>query len=211
MPDDIRITTTRQKEKTIPLGFGGLTASIGDHIGHFYQTREEWLDLLIPFLKTGLEEGDKCVYVMSREHNREEIQGTLEAQGMDPEKAISTGQLILGEGKETPEAMRDWLEEVIRGITGHFSVIRWGGDMTWSLNKMPTSEAVMVWESMCNIIDGPPAVFFCQYDLGQFLGNVVVDALKTHPLCIIGSGIHKNPFYVNPDVFLEELRNRGTI
>jgi hypothetical protein len=57
--------------------------------------------------------------------------------------------------------------------------------MQWSLTQMPTSERLMTWETMCNLIDGPPAVFLCQYDLTHFPGSVVIDALKTHPLCII--------------------------
>ncbi len=81
--------------------------------------------------------------------------------------------------------------------------------MTWSLSEMPTTETLMKWETECNVIDNPPALFFCQYDLTQFLGTVVLDALKTHPLCIIGSTIHQNPYYEDPEVFLEELRTRA--
>lgn len=80
--------------------------------------------------------------------------------------------------------------------------------MTWSLRQASTSEMLMVWETMCNTFENPPAVFLCQYDLAQFLGSVVIDALKTHPLCIIGSAIHQNPFYEQPEVFLEALRRR---
>ena len=64
---------------------------------------------------------------------------------------------------------------------------------------------------MCNVLNGPPAVFLCQYDLTQFHGNVVIDALKTHPLCIISNVIHWNPFYREPMVFLEELHHRQAI
>ncbi len=47
----------------VDLGFGDLSASIGDHIGHLYQTREEWRTLLVGFLAAGLQTPDnKCVY-----------------------------------------------------------------------------------------------------------------------------------------------------
>ncbi len=48
----------------IPLGFGNLYANTGDHIGHFYETREERKKSLVSFLATGLEAGDKCVYFL---------------------------------------------------------------------------------------------------------------------------------------------------
>ena len=44
----------------ISLGFGDLQASVGDHIGHFYQTFAECKEILIPFLCEGLKAGDKC-------------------------------------------------------------------------------------------------------------------------------------------------------
>ena len=60
--------------------------------------------------------------------------------------------------------------------------------MTWALKKLPTSETLMEWESHCNVVENPPAVFLCQYDLKVFLGTVVMDALRTHPVCILSLG-----------------------
>ena len=48
----------------------------------------------------------------------------------------------------------------------------------------------MVWESHCNTVEDAPAVFLCQYELSAFQGNVVMDALKTHPVCVINNAIH---------------------
>jgi hypothetical protein len=36
-----------------------------------------------------------------------------------------------------------------------------------------------------------------------------MDILRTHPMVIIGGLLQKNPFFVSPDVFLLELRERG--
>ena len=80
--------------------------------------------------------------------------------------------------------------------------------MTWSHRKMPTSETLMEWECACNVVENAPVVFLCHYELSQFLGNVVVDALKTHPLCIMGSAIHRNPYYETPKAFLDHIRQR---
>ena len=82
--------------------------------------------------------------------------------------------------------------------------------MTWSLPKLPSSHSLMEWETHCNTIDSVPAVFLCQYDLKQFMGSVVLDAFKTHPLCIVTNVIHQNPYFVEPGLFLEELRSRGS-
>jgi hypothetical protein len=38
--------------------------------------------------------------------------------------------------------------------------------------------------------------------------NVGVDALRVHPMVILGGTLQENPFYVPPDEFLRELRQR---
>lgn len=36
-----------------------------------------------------------------------------------------------------------------------------------------------------------------------------MDIMRTHPVVIIGGVLQENPFYVPPDQFLLELRERG--
>ncbi len=124
------------------------------------------------------------------------------------EDALASGQLTLAEGKGSPSEMEDALATCLAEIPGRYPLLRWGGDMTWSLKKLPTTEKLMEWETHCNVIENPPAVFLCQYDLKAFLGNVVMDALKTHPICVVGGMIHQNPYYEDPAIFLEELHRR---
>ncbi len=115
----------------------------------------------------------------------------------------------LTDGYNNTEEMRHLLARSIEEVPKSFSFLRWVGDMTWSCKKMATSETLMQWESACNIVPDAPAVFLCQYELSQFSGDVVIDALKTHPLTIIGSIIHQNPYYEDPEVFLDQIRNRA--
>ncbi len=193
----------------VDLGFGGLSASIGDHIGHLYQTREEWRTLLVGFLAAGLQTPDnKCVYFTNGGETRREIEDGLAATGVDVASMVASGQLVLGEASPTPEEMRDRLNRALAEVPERFRLVRWGGDMTWSLGKVATSEVLMEWETMCNVIEAPQAVFLCQYDLHRFVGSVIIDALRSHPLSIIGSTIHQNQYYQDPETFLTEIRSR---
>ena len=49
----------------------------------------------------------------------------------------------------------------------------------------------------------------CVYDLTRFRGDVIIDIMRTHPFCIVGGMLQHNPFYVEPDQFLAERRERG--
>src|ERR1700704_2534064 len=48
----------------------------------------------------------------------------------------------------------------------------------------------------------------CNYDLSKFSASVAMDIMRTHPLVIIGGLLRENPFFVPPEQFLEELRER---
>jgi hypothetical protein len=50
--------------------------------------------------------------------------------------------------------------------------------------------------------------FICTYHLGDFGGDAVIDIMRTHPLVIIGGILQQNPFFVPPDEFLSEFRQR---
>ena len=195
-------------EDRVPLGFGDLYASTGDHIGHFYETSEEGKNVLISFLKTGLEARQKCVCLTSVGPLRQELQEALTATGIDVKGALASGQLVLDEGKSEPKELQDMLGKALAEIPGRFPMLRWAGVMSWALKKMPTSEKLMEWETHCNTVENPPAVFLCQYELSSFRGTVVMDALKTHPTCVISNVIHQNPYYENPGLYLEGLRRR---
>ncbi len=58
--------------------------------------------------------------------------------------------------------------------------------------------------------DGPVNPVICTYDLTRFTGEIVVDVMRTHPMVIIGGILQENPFFVPPDEFLEQLRQRRT-
>lgn len=210
MSDTPQIRMTSPRGDRVALGFGNLHASPGDHIGHFYQTRKEWKEVIVPYLKAGLEAGEKCVYVIPSGPERQDLLEALTATGVNAEGALASGSLVLDEGHREPKALQDFLHRALSEIPGKFPFLRWGGDMTWSLKKLPTSESLMIWETHCNSVEDPLAVFLCQYELRGFAGSVVMDALRTHPLCLVSNVVHQNPFYEKPEVFLQDLRQRGT-
>jgi hypothetical protein len=53
-----------------------------------------------------------------------------------------------------------------------------------------------------------PAI--CNYNPSKFGATVAMDIMRTHPLVIIGGLLRKNPFFVPPHQFLEEMRERRT-
>jgi len=48
----------------------------------------------------------------------------------------------------------------------------------------------------------------CQYDARRFSGELIMDVLSVHPAMIVRGQLVKNPFNIEPDVFLKEYRER---
>ena len=51
----------------------------------------------------------------------------------------------------------------------------------------------------------------CTYDLSKFGSSVAMDIMRTHPAVIIGGVLQENPFFVPPDQFLLEIRERRSV
>jgi hypothetical protein len=49
----------------------------------------------------------------------------------------------------------------------------------------------------------------CMYDLNQVSAGIAFDVVRTHPAALIGGVLQENPFFVPPDVLLEEQRGRS--
>jgi len=51
----------------------------------------------------------------------------------------------------------------------------------------------------------------CAYDLLKFSASMIIDIMRTHPVVIIGGVLQENPFFVPPDQFLLEIRERRSV
>jgi hypothetical protein len=79
--------------------------------------------------------------------------------------------------------------------------------MEWALADLPGTENLMEYEIRVNyVIPKYEDTVICAYDLRKFGASAALDALRTHPLVIIGGLLQENPFYVSPDQLLSEIR-----
>ncbi len=94
-----------------------------------------------------------------------------------------------------------------------FPLTRLVGHMEWALEDWPGVDELLTYEACLNnmspIYKKNPLI--CVYDLAKFGGDIVVDILRTHPMVIIGGILQENPFFVPPDQFLIDLRERRAL
>jgi hypothetical protein len=82
--------------------------------------------------------------------------------------------------------------------------------MEWALENRVGVERLLEYEARVNYVwPRFKHAAVCTYDLAKFSGDVIIDIMRTHPLVIIGGILQENPFYVQPDEFLRQLRDRA--
>jgi hypothetical protein len=81
--------------------------------------------------------------------------------------------------------------------------------MDWAVDGGSHVEQLVEFESRVNQVwRGHDHAVICTYRLEWFGADTVIDILRTHPLVIIGGILQQNPFFIPPEQFLPELRER---
>jgi len=162
------------------------------------------MEVALGFLTTGVRSGHRCMYVIEDGGRRRRLQEALLAADVE----LDSDQIHFHGGLGEPDALRTLLSDFVAEAEESGAFVRWGGEMGWALQEMADDRALMEWESACNVVEDPPVVFLCQYEIGRFPGSTIFNALRTHPLCIVGGAIHRNPFFEDPEAVLQELDAR---
>ena len=53
-----------------------------------------------------------------------------------------------------------------------------------------------------------PHTACCHYDARKFDGATLMDVLSIHPVMIVRGQLVQNPYYVKPEIFMEEFKER---
>jgi hypothetical protein len=194
----------------IPPGIGNATVGVGDHIAHFYRGEAEMFGVLGPYVAQGITRGDKCAVISSPE-TADRLREWLASRGLDVAGALKAGQLIFHPGEATVADMQAMFERVEAEAldTGH-KFVRLIGDGGWALAGRTSTSEMLRWEALYDQLSRDWQILaLCQFDLTRFGGDVVMDALRSHPLTVVGQAVLRNPFYTRPEDLLQELERRG--
>jgi hypothetical protein len=142
----------------------------------------------------------------------------LAAAGIDAPTAQQSGQLelrtntevYLPDGRFDQDRMLEVFEQMASGSAGGgFPQSRICCRMDWAMEDRSHVDDVIEFESRVNDVWlRHDDTVICTYHLGQFGGDAVIDIMRTHPMVIVGGILQHNPFYVPPEEFLREFRQR---
>ena len=195
---------------SVALGINGLSIPPGTHICAFFRGVAERDEIMVPYLREGLREGNKCMCIID-----DEVDGVRTALGADTDPAAHANdhQLDICSSKETylrrgtfsTQEMLDFWDDSVGAALKEdgFPFVRSTGETTWTVKELPGLYDFLTYEAELNrFLPRYPQVILCLYDLDHFGGQILVDILKTHPKVLMGGTVLENLHYLEPDEFL---------
>lgn len=188
------------------------------HVCAFFNDLDEEHRVLLSFFKDGFDRGERATHIVEVE-KREDYLRRLAAGGINVREMMDTGQLevlpwtdmYVRDHRFDQDAMLASVEELIQsGTTAGYPRTRLvGHHMDWLFLDQPAVNNLLQYEARLNdVLSKYNAPVICNYDLSKISASVAMDIMRTHPLVIVGGLLRENPFFVPPDEFLLEIRER---
>ncbi len=203
---------------TPPIRFADTELAEWRHVCAFFNSRDEEYRVLMPFIRDGLERGEKAVHIVNAcDHENHRRRLTAAGIKVDQAERSSLFELrsdtdtYLLDGRFDADRMLEAFERMATdNAKAGFPLARIICHMEWAAAQTGTHlDALVEFESRVNDLwRRCEDAVICTYDLAKFSGETVIDIMRTHPMVIVGGILHRNPFFVPPEEFLVELRKR---
>ncbi|HXA42695.1 MAG TPA: MEDS domain-containing protein [Candidatus Solibacter sp.] len=164
----------------------GVLVQGGMHLATYYSTEEGRLRIAAPFLREGLSSGQPCFLIASGEVLDRYVEALEEGLTAELAEARRRGLFVTAPapGRTVEEALAFWNQSIWDALSHgtHPPVVRIVGDMACVKSSFATVQQMLVFERLVGaVIKSFPAVAVCQYDVREFDGASLLEAMKAHP------------------------------
>jgi len=219
-PSDYAREECTMNKRAAPISLAGSQLGNARHVCAFFNSDDEEYRVLLPFIKDGFTCGDKAIHMVNPTQHDDHLQ-RLAAVGIDTAAAERTGQFemrtntdaYLLDGRFDQHRMLQVFEQLASGNANHgFPLSRIVCRMDWAGDRRTHVDELIEFESRVNDLwTRHDDTVICSYHLNRFSGDTVIDIMRTHPVVIVGGILQQNPFYVPPEQFLRERRERRSL
>jgi PAS domain S-box-containing protein len=182
-----------------------------DHLALIYDNQEEQLDIIVPFLRMGLERGEKSIYIVD-DSTPDAVLNAMERHGIDVAAATLSGALAiitkhdayLKNGDFDPDWMIAFLVKAVEDAKREgFQAVRASGEMTWALGPSGDAHNRLI-DYECRLNKFFPQhnmSGICQYNRRRFRPETLMHVIHTHPRIVFRHEVCENPYYIPPEVY----------
>jgi len=165
----------------------------GTHFCQFYQSKEDLIEILVPYFKQGLENNEFCMWVTSEPLGAEDVKKALKEKVKNLDEYIKKGQIeILDYSQwytktgrfDADKVLEGWVKKEEQAIERGFDGLRLTGNTFW-LEK-ESWESFTNYEAIVNSVIGKHRMLaVCSYSLDKCQASEIVDVVSNHQFAII--------------------------
>lgn len=188
-----------------------------EHLCLFYDDPSDRSTSLIPYVLSGLEAGERVLYVAGHSvptdvrHALEEIAETAKEAGWHGGLAFWSSD-DLGTNARSQSVAAVCARMVSDALASGFTGVRLAIDMGWTVAAGVEAAFVRQWEynltAVCESTGN--LVVLCQYNTQELDPEIVQSSMRTHPAAILEGTIYPSPYYEGPELLDGETETDRT-
>ena len=165
----------------------------GTHFCQFYDTKEDLMEILVPYFKTGLENNEFCMWVTSQPLEVEEAKEALRKAVPDIDVYIEKGQLeiipyshwYVKDGTfDSDRVLNGWVEKLNKALANGYDGLRLTGNTFW-LEKEDWNDFVDYEKKVDRVIGNYQMIALCTYNLDRCNATEIIDVVINHQFALI--------------------------
>ena len=165
----------------------------GTHFCQFYKTKQDLIDILVPYFKAGLENNEFCMWITSEPLMVAEAQEAMREAVKDFDEYLRKGQIeiipydewyLLGGTFNDDRVLNGWVSKLEQALARGYSGLRLTGNTFWL--ERNHWQAFTEYEAKVNDVIGKYRMLaICTYCLDKCDGAAVIDVVKNHQFALI--------------------------
>lgn len=165
----------------------------GMHLCVFYQTKEDLIDILVPYFKAGLENNEFCMWVTSEPISVEEAKNAMERVMPDFEQYFKKGQIeilphiewyLRGGVFNLERVLNACTDKLNQALAKGFAGLRLTGNAAW-LEKKDWEDFTNYEEEINKVIGKYRMLAICTYSIDKCGAPEVINIISSHQTALI--------------------------
>jgi PAS domain S-box-containing protein len=165
----------------------------GTHFCHFFETKEDLLNILIPYFKAGLENNEYCLWIVSDPLNEEEAREALRQAVPETEWYLAAGcieivpqtEWYLKGGTFMPDqVINGWNSKLANALAEGYDGMRVNGNEAW-LTKEDWKDFAQYEKTLDATLANHRMIVLCSYPLAHASAAEILDVVHTHQFAIV--------------------------
>ena len=168
----------------------------GAHFCQFYQTREDLLDVLVPYFRAGLANNEFCMWIASEPLHAAQAKTALASAVPDLDQRMAAGQIeildyhqwyVLDGKFDAGRVLRGWMDKLEVGLQRGFEGLRRTGNTFWLEDRL-WKDFSDYEAAVDSVIGRYRMLALCTYSLDKCGAFQVMDVVRNHQFALIRQG-----------------------